>query len=41
MVQPIGNIMQPDVEVENEWSILRDKLIQNYMHWFRVNKIEW
>ena len=36
-----GNIMQPDVEVENEWSMLDDKLIQNYMHCFRANKIEW
>ena len=36
-----GNIMQPDVEVENEWSILREKLIQNYMHCFRANKILW
>ena len=36
-----GNIMQHDVEVENEWSILRDKLIQNYMYCFRANKIEW
>ena len=36
-----GNIMQCDVEVESEWAILRANLIQNYMHCFRENRIEW
>jgi hypothetical protein len=36
-----GDIVQADVEVESEWAILRSKLIQNYMHCFRENKIIW
>jgi hypothetical protein len=36
-----GNIMQPDVQVDSEWAVLRANLIQNYMHCFRTNRIEW
>jgi hypothetical protein len=35
------NIHTCDVEVECEWTQLRGALIENYMHCYRLNKIEW
>ncbi len=35
------NIDICDVEVECEWTQLRGALIENYMHCYRLNKIEW
>jgi hypothetical protein len=36
-----GNIDDCDVQVECEWTLLRGALIENYMHCYRLNKIEW
>ncbi len=36
-----GNIIQSDVEVESEWATLRANLIQNYIHCYRTNRIQW
>jgi hypothetical protein len=36
-----GNIDDCDVEVVCEWTRLRGALIENYMHCYRFNQIEW
>jgi hypothetical protein len=36
-----GNIDDCAVEVVCEWTQLRGALIENYMHCYRLNKIEW
>jgi hypothetical protein len=36
-----GNIDDCDVEVVCEWTHLRGALIENYIHCYRFNQIEW